>query len=105
MNRRHVIGLAAVAAVTTGCSGDKAGPAALGARPVTDAVRKRMRALALTLLLTSKKLRAEFVAQNPGSPTYGGGVANHPFDAFNNITDRAVFTSVLTWVKANQGTA
>lgn len=103
MNRRHVLGLAAAAAVTTGCT-EKAAAVKPADVPLT--VRKRMRALALTLLLTSKKLRAEFVAQNPASPTYGGGVANHPFDAFkNNITDQGVFHDMLVWVLANPGTA
>jgi hypothetical protein len=100
MNRRHVLGLAAVAAVTTGCSGEKAAP--LKSADLDPAVRKRMRALALTLLLTSQKLQGEFIGQDPASPKFGNGAMNHPFEKFNNPTDRDIFIGVLRWVNANQ---
>jgi len=101
MNRRDVLGLAAAAALTTGCSGEKTTPL----KRADPAVRQRMRALALPLLLTSDTLRQQFFNENLGSPKYGNGAANHPFDAFNNDIDRGIYLGILKYVNDHPGDA
>ena len=87
MNRRNLIGLAALVAVSSDCSRPGAKLAA------ADDTRIRTRALGLTLLLTNKRFRAEFYADDPKNPTYGGRTG-HPFKKFDNDMDRKLYWNI-----------
>ena len=84
MDRRTAISLATLALLEAGCESNA--PKSVAQPPAShwkDQLHQaRAHALGLSLLVMNGKFRADFLADNPGSPAQGAS-ANHPFRKVN----------------------
>jgi len=108
MKRRTALTLAAAALAETACNPAPEPPkqAALTVTPPVAKYRdksqeNRAHALALTVLLFRPQFQAALLADNPASPTYGGG--GYPKHPFKKIKEKKIYLNMLNKFQGDAG--